>query len=203
MNEKSTIRTNRTVNMEDYLSNERISANRNEFLGGRVIPKPSANRFHNRIVTNLAVAIGSRTTAGKLEMYVSNMLVKISGNVICYPDIVIVTGEPAFSDAELDVLLNPNIVIDVSSVKTDARDRTLRLENYMAMETIRECILVRSDEMRIEHFARQNSKQWMFRIYNERDDVISIDTISCKVSIQEIYAQVKFGRPAFSSAAVN
>jgi hypothetical protein len=35
--------------------------------------------------------------------------------------------------------------------------------------------------MRIEHYARQNAKQWIYRIYNERDDVISLESINCKL----------------------
>ena len=57
--------------------------------------------------------------------------------------------------------------------------------------------------MRIEHYARQNPKQWVYRIYNERDDVISLDSIQCKVSLSDIYAQIKFRESELSSRAVN
>jgi Uma2 family endonuclease len=55
--------------------------------------------------------------------------------------------------------------------------------------------------MRVEHYAKQNAKQWIYRIYNERDDVISIEAVNCKVSLQEIYAQLKFNRQTESKAA--
>ena len=54
-----------------------------------------------------------------------------------------------------------------------------------------------------EHYARQNAKQWIYKIYNERDDVISLDAINCKISLQEVYAQIKFRQAEFSSKAVN
>jgi hypothetical protein len=57
--------------------------------------------------------------------------------------------------------------------------------------------------MRIEHYAKQNAKQWIYKIYNERDDVLSLESINCKVSLSEIYAQIKFGHAPLQSAAVN
>ena len=63
--------------------------------------------------------------------------------------------------------------------------------------------MIREDEMRIEHYSKQNPKQWLYKIYNERDDVISLDSINCKISLQEIYSQVKLRHTEFSSKAVN
>ena len=78
-----------------------------------------------------------------------------------------------------------------------------KLESYLAMDSIRECLLVKEDEMRVEHYARQNAKQWIYRIYNERDDVVSLESINCKVSLAEIYAHIKFKQTEISSKAVN
>ena len=62
---------------------------------------------------------------------------------------------------------------------------------------------LREDEMRIEHYARQNAKQWLYKIYNEREDVVSLDSIGCKISLQEVYAQIKLRQAEFNSKAVN
>ncbi|MEJ7665419.1 MAG: hypothetical protein WKG07_40795 [Hymenobacter sp.] len=39
------------------------------------------------------------------------------------------------------------------------------------MDSIREYLLIKEDEMRVEHYAKQNAKQWIYRIYNDRDEV--------------------------------
>ncbi|MGI8495046.1 MAG: hypothetical protein ACR2L1_07015, partial [Pyrinomonadaceae bacterium] len=72
-----------------------------------------------------------------------------------------------------------------------------------AMDSIRECLLVKEDDMRVEHYAKQNPKQWIYRIYNDREDVISLDSINCKISLAEIYAQVKFDGAQIKSQSVN
>jgi len=131
----------------------------------------------------------------KCEIYVNDMPVKLNAKHVCYPDVVVVSGEPVFVDGESDTLLNPTVSFDIFSKNTSFQDKTEKLECYLAMSSIREYILIKEDEMRVEHYAKQNPKQWIYRIYNERDDIISVDSINCKLSLAEIYAQVKFGQP--------
>jgi Uma2 family endonuclease len=50
--------TNRTA--KPFQAAERRDIVKNEFLDGRIVPKPAASRWHNLIETNLVVAIGSR-----------------------------------------------------------------------------------------------------------------------------------------------
>jgi Uma2 family endonuclease len=186
---------------EDYLKKERESAVKSEFNNGQILGKNNSNRWHNLIATNTAIAVGSRLHNHKCDIYVNAMCVQLKTNRYCYPDMVIVNGEPQFADNNFDVLTNPTVIVEVFSGKTNTSDKTEKLENYLAMDSIRECLLVKEDEMRVEHYAKQNAKQWIYRIYNERDDVISIEAVNCKVSLQEIYASLKFNKQTESKAA--
>ena len=189
--------------MDDYLAAERKTGARSEFFNGKVIGRSGSNRWHNLIVSNLAIGIGSRLHGHKCEMYISNIRVKLESNFICYPDIAIVNGEPSFADASQDVLLNPTLLIEIVSNEMHSATKTTKLERFLAMESIRECLLIKEDEMRIEHYAKQNAKQWIYKIYNERDDVVSLESIGTKISLQEVYSNIKFSHAGLSSRAVN
>lgn len=188
---------------KNYQSSERRDVVKNEFLDGRLMPKPAANRWHNLMITNFAIAIGSRLSRGHSEIYTSDMQVRLGKNSICFPDVVVVNGEPAFTDDSFEVLVNPTVIIEIFSTQAQAPDRTQRLEGFLAIPKIKDCLLVNENEMRIEHYARQNAKQWIYRIYNERDDVITLESINCKLSLAEVYAQVKLRESELSSKAVN
>lgn len=203
MNEKAFNQSAKKSSMDDYLTSERQGATRNDFVDGRVIARSGSNRWHNLLVSNTAVALGSRIHGHKVEVYISNMRVKLKNSYICYPDIVVVSGEPSFADQNADVLLNPTLIVEIFSNQTNSSDKTNKLESYLAMDSIKEFVLLKEEEMRVEHYARQNAKQWIYRIYNERDDVISLESINCKVSLAEIYAQVKTRGAELSSTAVN
>ena len=203
MNEKVINQSVKKSSAEEYLMSERHSATKNEYFNGRVLSRAGSNRSHNMIVSNAAIAIGSRMHGHKCEIYIGNMRVKLPNNYICYPDVVIVNGEPKFTDQNFDLLLNPTLVLEIFSNGTNSSDKTRKLESFLEMESIKEYFLVKEDEMRVEHYAKQNQKQWIYRIYNERDDVISLDSINCKISLAEIYAQIKFRQAEFTSKAVN
>ena len=203
MNEKVFNQSTKKSSMDDYLTTERQGAVRHDFVDGRVIARSGSNRWHNLLVSNTAVALGSRIHGHKVEVYISNMRVKLKNSYICYPDVVVVSGEPSFADQNADLLLNPTLIVEIFSNQTNSSDKTNKLESYLAMDSIKEFVLLKEEEMRVEHYARQNAKQWIYRIYNERDDVISLESINCKVSLAEIYAQVKTRGTELSSKAVN
>jgi len=188
---------------KNFQPTERRDVQKYELLDGKIVSKSAANRWHNLIATNFAIAIGSRVQKSSCEMYVNDMQVELGANSICYPDITIVNGEPAFTDGSQEVLKNPAVIIEIFSSSSKSSDRQRKLEGFLAVPHIKECLLVYENEMRVEHYARQNAKQWIYRIYNERDDVISLESIHCKLSLAEVYAQVKVEVGELSSKAVN
>ena len=188
---------------KNFQPTEHRDVQKNELLDGKIVSKPPANRWHNLIATNFAIAIGSRVQKSSCEMYVNDMQVELGKNSICFPDITLVSGEPVFADPRQEILKNPAIIIEIFSNSSKSSDRQRKLEGFLAVPHIKECLLVNENEMRVEHYARQNAKQWIYRIYNERDDVISLESIHCKLSLAEVYAQVKTDVGELSSKAVN
>lgn len=203
MNDRILNQSGKKMSTEDYVKAERNGSTRHELIGGRVVPKPAGNRWHNLIATNTAIAVGSRLNGNRAEIYVNGMRVQLKSDLICYPDVVIVNGAPVFTDQNCDILRNPTVVIEIFSSSTNPSDKTQKLESYLAIESVKECLLVKADEMRVEQYARQNAKQWLYRIYDERDDVISLDSVNCKISLAEFYAQINVKQAELSSKAVN
>jgi len=204
MNDKNIAATGeKKYSIEEYQTMERRSAGKSEFFDGKILAAASSNRANNLIAVNATIAIGSRLQGQKCEIYVNDMRVKLSPKHVSYPSVVIVNGVPSFTDNSFDTLVNPTVAFEIYSRNTTFQDKTEKLECYLALESIREYLLIKEDEMRVEHYAKQNPKQWIYRIYDSRDDVISVDSVNCKVSLAEIYAQIKFVQAEVKSQAVN
>ena len=204
MNDKNTAQAEKKYSAEEYQSMERRSAGKSEFFDGKILPTASSNRFNNLIATNITIAVGSRLQGQKSEIYVNDMRVKLSPKHFCFPDVVIVSGVPSFTDNACDTLTNPTAAFEIFSKTTSFQDKTEKLECYLALDSIREYLLVKEDEMRVEHYFKQNPKQWIYRIYDSREDIISIESVNCKISVAEIYSQIKFSHPAeVKSQSVN
>ncbi len=198
MSEKILSQSDKKYTVEDYLKLER---GKSEYANGKIVPSGGSNRTHNLIGTNTTIAIGSRVQGQKCEVYASDMRVRLSSTIFCYPDVIVVSGAPSFADNKFDTLLNPAVVVEAFSNSSSFQDKRDKLESYLAMDSIRECLLVKEDEMRVEHYAKQNPKQWVYRIYNDREDVITLDSITCKLSLAEIYAHIKFAEAQVKTQA--
>jgi Uma2 family endonuclease len=192
MNEKALTQSKRSFTVEEYLRLERRDGSKHEFYQGKVLSKSGSGRRHNLICSNMTVAIGSRIVRQKFEVYVNDMRVRLNAKSFCYPDLIVVGTEPKFDKVETDVLLNPTVIIEVLSPTTSMRDKTEKLEGYLGMESVRELLLVKEDEMKVEQYSKQTIKQWVYKIYDGREDIISLDAVNCKVSMAEVYSQINF-----------
>jgi Uma2 family endonuclease len=193
-------------NQKNFPAQDRRDVGRNELIDGRVMTKPASDRWTNIITSNFIIAIGNRIQRANCEIYGGDMQVAVGKNIVCYPNAVIVSGEPQFADGQnkrSEVLQNPTLLVEIVSSTSRSTEGMRKLEGFLAIPSIKEVLLVNQGEMRIEHYAKQSPKQWVYRIYDERDDVISLDSIACKVSLVEIYTQVKLGESELSSKAVN
>lgn len=192
MSEQVVQQTEKTYTAEDYLKLERKDAGKQEYSNGKVVSSSGSSRRHNLIGSNTTIAIGSRVRGHKCEVYVNDMRVKLAPHNYCYPDVVVVNGEPSFEGKELDILLNPTVIVEIMSRATLNHDKTEKLDRYLAMGSVREIMLVKEEEMRVEHYFKQTQNQWTYKIYSNREDIISIESVNCKISLSEIYSQIKF-----------
>ncbi len=187
MSEKILTQSEKIYTAEDYLRFERREASKRSGNGAH-----GSSRRHNLIGSNTTIAIGSRTRGQGKEVYVNDMRVKMTPNNYSYPDVTVVCGEPIFEGKELDILTNPTVIVEIMSKSSVSIDKTEKLDRYLAIESVKEVILVKEEEMRVEHYYRQNANQWIYRIYKVRDDVMSLDSINCKIGLGEIYSQIRF-----------
>lgn len=206
MNQSPLEQTPVSKNQKNFQPHDRRDIGKNELIDGRVTARPASDRWTNLITSNFIIAIGNRIQRASSEIYGGDMQVEVAKNSVCYPNVVVVTGEPQFSNGSSgrnEVLQNPSLIVEIISSAGRSTERMRKLEGFLASPSIKEILLVNQNEMRIEHYAKQNPKQWVYRIYDAREDVISLDSIGCKISLVEAYTQVKIGESELSSKAVN
>jgi len=108
-----------------------------------------------------------------------------------YPDVSVVCEEPRFEDNVFDTLLNPIVVIEVLSPSTEAYDRGEKFAHYRQLTSLQEYILVAQDQIRVEHYRRQE-KQWIFTDFEKQDEVLTLSSLQCELPLQDIYERVTF-----------
>jgi Uncharacterized protein conserved in cyanobacteria len=141
---------------EEYLALERASAYKSEYYDGEVFAMSGASRRHVLIVTNLVTQLATQLKKRACEVYSADMRLKIEiTRAYTYPDVIVVCGEPQFSDKQKDTLINPTVIIEVLSESTQGYDRGGKFEQYRTLESFKEYLLISQDKPHVEHFVRQ------------------------------------------------
>lgn len=178
---------------EQYLAIERAAQFRSEFLRGEMFAMVGASRKHNLVAGNVSRRIGEQFDGRRCEVYQSDMRVKVSAtDLYTYPDVVATCDEPRFEDDQVDTLVNPKVIVEVLSPSTELWDRGKKFEHYRNISSLRECVLISQDHVLVEKFAINADGEWALRDYHTLEDILVLDSISCRITLSDIYARIDF-----------
>ena len=177
---------------EEYLAIERESAYKSEYWNGEMLAMAGASRAHNRIVSNLVAKLDNQLETRPCNVYSSDMRVQAPEAITySYPDVVVTCGEELFADKTFDVLLNPIVIIEVLSKSTEAYDRGRKFKHYQQIPSLVAYLLVSQVYYHVEMYVKQTDNLWLYSSASDREEVITLAAINCKLSLQQIYAKVK------------
>ena len=182
---------------EEYITLERkaipdAETVRSEYINGEIINMPGASFAHNLITNNISGELRARLKGSQYAVFANDMRISIpTARSYFYPDVGVVCEEPRFEDDVFDTLLNPIVIVEVLSPSTEAYDRGEKFAYYRQITPLQEYILVSQDQIRIEHYYRQE-RQWIFTDFEKRDEILLLPSIQCELPLQEIYERVTF-----------
>lgn len=153
--------TTQVMTEAEYLTFERASELKHEFLAGQVFAMTGASKAHNLISGSTYVTLYNQLRGRPCNLFPSDMRVKVTATGLhTYPDLSVVCGEAQFSDDEFDTLLNPTVIIEVLSPSTERYDRGKKFQHYRELPSLREYVLIAQDSLRVECYLRQESGSW-------------------------------------------
>lgn len=161
-----------------------------EYHDGEIVAMAGAKFPHNIISSNLIALFWHCLKASDCIVLNSNMLVHLAE---CYkyvfPDVVVVCKEPILtSKYGLDVLENPEIIIEVLSDLTEMIDRTEKFDCYKQLNSVKQYVLVASKKKKVEVFRCTSDDEWLLHDYTEKDKRVKIG--NCEFLLEEIYGKV-------------
>jgi Uma2 family endonuclease len=179
------------ITPEQYLAMERLADRKSEYFAGEVFAMAGASEQHITIVSNLTYLFVSQFKGRPCKTYSSEMKVLVAATgLFTYPDVVIVCAEPVFHDTKRDVLLNPQVLIEVLSDSTEAYDRGKKFEYYGSIDTITDYVLVSQDRPNVERFERQAAQGWHYTRLVGLGSVLEIEAIQCRLMLADVYDKV-------------
>jgi Uma2 family endonuclease len=176
------------VSPDEYLALERKAEFKSEYMDGVVYALAGASTRHNLITANVIIALGGQLKSRPCRVYPSDLKVRVPNSKrFFYPDVSVVCGSDEFADGEQDVILNPTLIVEVSSESTAAFDRGKKFLSYQQIGSLQEYLLVSQDEILVEGYARQGNDTWLYSKVTDLGGSLTLRSIECELPLQDIY----------------
>ncbi len=179
------------LTVEEYLAWEENNFEKHEYIDGEVRCMAGATGRHNRITSNTNTAIGRQLDDSDCFLLSSEMRVKSGETRYVYPDLSAVCGEEIFERENEMELLNPILVIEVTSPSTIDIDRGEKRDSYFAVSSIQTYLIIDQHRPCLELNTRADTG-WQVEIFERLDNIIPLKILNCELSLAQVYRGITF-----------
>ncbi len=181
---------------EAYLAWESEQDSKYEYENGKIIAMTGGTIPHSQIPLNFASLLLMHLRGKGCKITISDAKVFVKSGKYYYPDVVVSCDErDRFSR---DFLQYPTLIAEVLSPTTESRDRGIKQQNYMAIETLQTYILITPERPRIEVYQRLD-RAWEYQSiaiaqtsFDQEDPLIAITSIDFQFPLSALYENVDF-----------
>lgn len=180
----SSVISDNTISVEEYLKSEANREIKHELIDGQIYAMAGASANHDRISGTLYAEFKHHLKNSPCEPFGSDMKVKV-GSKFFYPDVIV---DCQFDESQPYYTKSPIIIVEVLSKSTRRIDETTKRFSYMNIPNLEEYILIEQDIVDIEVIRR--SENWLSQHYFLGDKV-HFKSIDLTLTVEEIYHRVQ------------
>jgi Uma2 family endonuclease len=180
--------------VEEYLEFERTSEEKHEYFQGEVFAMSGASNRHNIIFSNLFGELSVLLKGKACQPMGSDMRVHIPENTLyTYPDISIFCGNIKSLDTKEEYATGPTVLVEILSPSTKNYDRGGKFKLYRDIPSLKEYILVDTENVSVEVFRLNNIGHWELEEYKGLEDKLSIPSLSVSIPLKLVYENTQLG----------
>lgn len=187
----------RKYSLDEYFEIERTSEEKFEYWDGNIWSMAGASPAHERIVINGGAHLRELLRGRGCSVFGSNLKVKVPFYTpYRYPDLSVYCGQGIYETmGGMEVLTNPQMIIEVLSPSTEAFDRGEKFTYYKSIETFTEYLLISTNQPHVTQFIKQNEQDWIQREFIGLESKFFSLTFNVEILLSEIYLDVEFPEP--------
>lgn len=180
------------LSYEEYLRFEESVDARHELIDGDILARTGGTRRHavlkSRLSAELTMGLG-KGGPYRVEDCDTRVVVERGTKLNAYyPDMVVVCGEGWTHSRDPDGgVVNPTVLVEVTSPNTEKRDRGIKLDDYRLLPALREYVIVSHVRPEIEVWSRPNEDTaWQRRLFTagERTSL----SLQIDIAVDDLYA---------------
>lgn len=172
---------------EEYLNWESEERVRLEYVDGFIYAQAGASIAHNKISTNILLAIGPVAQRKGCESYTADLKIRVPGqssNRYYLPDLVVVCNSNL---EEHDVETTPCLIVEILSVSTRKTDLMHKSGDYQSLPSLQGYLIVDSEQQEVS-LHRRTEQGWQIEMV---EDSVDLPCLGVSLSVEEIYARTQ------------
>ncbi|MEA5619177.1 Uma2 family endonuclease [Cronbergia sp. UHCC 0137] len=178
---------------EEYLELEVRAEERHEYNDGEIIAMTGGTPNHNDIASNLMVILKSGLRGKPFRCFITDQRLWIPQlNKFTYPDVMVLSQPMQLMAGRTDTVINPLLIAEVLSLGTRSYDKDAKFAAYRSVASFQEYLLIDQYTVCVEHYAKTEDQQWIFREYKNLGDRMTLSTISLEMSLADLYENIQF-----------
>lgn len=177
------------VTPERYFEEERVSAEKLEYVDGQIYAMSGGSLRHGRLIAALVRSLGNSLDGTGCETFGSEIKLRIdAANAYYYLDAMVVCGEVEVESETNGVIRNPIVVIEVLSPSTQDRDKNQKFLHYQTVSSIGEIVFLSSERKIAERYERLGDGSWRYTAYIG-DVPLPIAAVRMDLDLADLYAR--------------
>lgn len=131
---------------------------------------------------------------GRCRVSSSDLKVRIEAtNLSTFPDVSVVCGERKVSAIDKNALVNPTLLVEVTSNSTEDYDRGEKLSHYKQCPSLQTVVFVshRRPHVTVVERTDEGWKQQEYRT----SETVQLSAVSASFEVEELYADITLTQP--------
>jgi Uma2 family endonuclease len=97
-----------------------------------------------------------------------------------------------YFDENSEAAKNPVLIVEVLSESSESYDRGEKFKKYRQIPTFRKYVLIEQRFPLVEVFFKIDEKTWQYRVYDQLDQMVQLNSIDADIPLAELYSGVIF-----------
>lgn len=173
--------------LDDYLRVEEESSTRHEFLEGEIVAMAGGTPEHAALAMAVGRQLGNQLEGTNCRVFSSDLRVRVvETGLITYPEVTVVCGPSERDPRSPTIVVNPALVVEVTSDSTEHYDRGAKLEHYMKVQSLRAVVIISHREKNVDVYERSGN-DWSHRSIGP-SALAPVRSVGVTLDLEALYA---------------
>lgn len=173
---------------DEYLAALEVSGVKLEYCDGEMYAMAGGTPAHAELAAAMVRSLGN-ALLGRCRVFTSDLKVRVEAtDLSTFPDVTVVCGQRVTADVDKNAVVNPTLLVEVTSSSTEDYDRGEKLSHYKQCPSLRAVLFVSHRRPQVSVVAR-TADGWEQREFRQGEQV-AVEELQVTLAVDEIYAGV-------------